>query len=215
MRRWIIISIIGVCVVGVCTPLLLGIYTQHKLNQIVDTVNRSSSVKVTLQHYQRHWFSSVAQLRIDITDQRLLRGYRTLFTDDNPQLLTVNLSASIAHGPVFIRRQTQRSSMYPSIGWGNVRCTVTLPNDTATRLLTSPQSQRDLAMIDVQLGFSGRSDIVIRYLPIEYTNGRVIVKANRAIGQWSLNADLSRIQGEHIGEQLAIDLGFNCDYVSR
>lgn len=197
MRRLtvVLLSVIVLCVVISCIPLLFGIHAKDKIIQTIREINHSQSVNITVQHYQRNWFSSRVRLRIEITDQRLLRGYRALLAHDDPQSLTLALTAHIAHGPVFAYHSPEHT-FHSSVGWAYLHGTASVP-----------QHQHDLATIGIKLGFTGGSHIVMHYLPVNYTNGDLEINTKGASGQWSLDPELNHIQGDHTGKQLNINLG--------
>lgn len=207
MRKLIVIlvSVVVLCVLITCVPYVLGLYTKTKLAQAIEQLNHENySVHVKLQDYQRSWFSSQAKLEVDITDQRLLQGYRALLADSHPQSLTLTLNAHIAHGPVFAHHSPGHL-FDASVGWAYLHGNLKLTN--ANNDATSADQQKTFAIIGLKLGFSGNSYIVLHYLPSEYSDNSLTVRTQGATGEWTINNTFDQITGDHINKPFVIQLG--------
>lgn len=199
----ILLSVVIVCVLIASAPLLLGLYTKDKLLDTISEINRNQSIHVTLKEYHRQWFSSSATLYIDILDQRLLRGYQTVFAQDEPKTVTLALEAHVTHGPIFVRHD-RAHTFYPSVGWAYLYGKLAAVDSTSS---ASSQHLPMLAKLGIKFRFSGHSQLVLHTLPNQYTQDGVRIAMQASDGKWQANHTLDHIQGEQTSQQITIQSG--------
>ncbi len=102
MKKWWIIlsAILGlIFIVVFTTPIFMGLWIQKRYPQLIKDFN-SPHVSFELINYKTGWFSSVANLKIN------LRSAETSWTDDSPALASFTVNQKIQHGPLVIKKSS-------------------------------------------------------------------------------------------------------------
>ena len=100
MKKWMSLSVVFLLIV-LCSYYGMGVGTEKILKRNIDVLNQSSEIKVAIQHYQRGWFRSHAELKWTIqipessADQSL---HRTVFP--LKKAYTFEVPLDIYHGPM-------------------------------------------------------------------------------------------------------------------
>ena len=100
MKKWMGLSVVFLLIV-LCSYYGMGVGTEKILKRNIDVLNQSGEFKVAIQHYQRGWFRSHAELKWTIqipessTNQSL---HRTVFP--LKKAYTFDFPLEIYHGPM-------------------------------------------------------------------------------------------------------------------
>jgi len=197
--------VILVAIVLLFTPPLLGMRAH---DQLQDSLARSSqqaggNVEMTLENYQRGWFSSQGKIRIALSEAYAKSSTPEVAHGSALRMLQTGITQNVrvTHGPLIIGEST-------SLGLGELVGTLDAQSHPDLKPMLESSGNLYLLRATLHLGFTGVGDIQLDAPPFHYTDqahplNTMVFAGAHAQGSLDVDAMNIDLQGEINGFSVA------------
>ena len=137
MKKSVVVVLVLLAIIVLLSPAIVGRLAEKSVDESLNwAASESREVKITSGHYDRGWFSSEGQHRIELLDGELLAAVRTLAgpmeTDELPVLV---INTRLDHGLIPMTSMSrEQGSLAPGLGSAVSTLLVELPDGEAVDL---------------------------------------------------------------------------------
>jgi len=137
VKKGVVVVLVLLAVVVLISPAIVGRLAEKSMDENLNwAASESGEVKITSEHYDRGWFSSEGQHRVEMQDGELLTAARAfagpMEADDLPVLL---INTRLDHGLIPVTSMSRdKGSLAPGLGSAISTMQVELPDGEAIDL---------------------------------------------------------------------------------
>lgn len=133
MKKGVVVILVLLAVIVLVSPAIVGRLAEQSLDENLSwAANESGEVKVTSEYYDRGWFSSEGQHRIELRDGQLKTAVQSVagpLPDDGVPVLLVN--TRLDHGLIAVSSMARdKGSLTPGLGSAVSTLQVEFPDGT-------------------------------------------------------------------------------------
>lgn len=169
------------------SPLVIGMYLQRHYEALLDVYNATQRVSVHVEHFDRGWFTSVATLRVQILDPRILQYCNLRGVESKARLGPFIVDQRIQHGPVFYHDSKELPYLVGLLAIQN-------------NMRSAPQIKEILEIVrDIDyVSFRGNyyKNVELSFLNLVYPGTDIQIKIDDAQGGVWIDAKQKKLQGD-------------------
>lgn len=203
--RKLIGCVLALFVIVLVSPWVTGLWFERSYHQLITFYNLQGDFNIDLMHYHRGWWSSDAELHIEVINPEVLQYFAELGIK-NPKV-DVTFQQHIQHGPVIFN-----SGASPLFGLATIRNQVHLSNDIQA-VMQSTRVQKPL-VVEVKdfISFTGGYHKYFSISPFQvvYTKNNLLIQFNQGLqGNVWVSPTERRFSGDVILSHFVMSSGKN------